>query len=217
MRPVALNPEVRHVAGLVQRREVGDVAGVLPDVLPEHRDLTHVPREPGLRNERWLARQVPLRQKGFVVVEPHEARVADVVDGIRPEPRRGDAVAVGDAHTAAVRPELPVVERALESVAHDLSAIAEVGAHVRAEGVGDVQALISVEPRDQAPAEVLEGHGGPALEVVDPADLEPPERQRHGSTRAGSRAAGAWQRNWVAQRLNCMIGPSSGSRHGRSR
>src|SRR5262249_5337759 len=73
--------------------------------------------------------------------------------------------------------ELPTVERALQLVAvHDLAAVPEVPAEVRAEGVVEVGDPVLVPPQHQVPAEVEAGQDLPRCQLIGPRDLEPAER-----------------------------------------
>ena len=83
---------------------------------------------------------------------------------------------VRDADIAAVVVPLPAVERALDDLALDVAAVAEMGAEVFAIGVHHGQPPRLRAPRDHVAVEVLHPVHVADVDLVGPRDLEPTGR-----------------------------------------
>src|SRR5690606_25759785 len=86
---------------------------------------------------------------------------------------RGDLLGVGDRGAGALTVELPGVEGAADVLALDATAIGEVGAEVRAEGVEHLGGAGLGAEEDHVLAEVAHGLDVAGLQLVAEADDEP--------------------------------------------
>ena len=179
--------EQRHDRRLVHELEVGEVDAVLEHVLRMHfqrlavqpllgvvvGDATAVgeARENVRRLEEWGASLDVMPDVDRFVALGHRVG-AHAAAAVR-------ARLIGDADVATLDVPLPAVEGALNHLADDVAAEAEVCSEVLAVGVHDRDLAGFGTPRDHLLAEVLHGVDVAQLDFVGPRDLEP-SRRLHG-------------------------------------
>src|SRR5205085_2884211 len=147
-------------------------------------------------------RHLPLRGRRLVLVVPGPHHAVLLADRVHAQP--GAVVTprvVGDASAEAVSPELPLVEGAGDVVADHRAAVAEVGAHVGAEGVSQPGLRALRAPYHQLTAEVVERTDLLRRKLVGVSDSEPAERHG-GRSRDGHGASlmRAVRRVWASAR-----------------
>jgi hypothetical protein len=142
------------IARAVQEAEVGDVGGVLHQLLRvgAHGPVDFAPVGVVVALERG---QLP-RRGAAVGVVPQKDQAAALARRPAAHADARQARRIGHLDAAAVGAEAPAVKRAAQRVTLDAAALAEVGAEVRAVGLERMDAAVGRAVDDQLFVEVVE-------------------------------------------------------------